>query len=128
MATKKIEGFGERDKGAAAFLKPDNTNPFETSASGHSYQGERWDDERGYRRGLGVYSSDDTDSFLRPSQDRTDHGEGSLPDQYHLIDDQVDQPAGPMLGGGGPVSKNKGVGAGPPRFKPKTGPQSNGGL
>jgi hypothetical protein len=107
------------------FLKA-TSNPWEASASGHGYQGERWDDDHGYRRGLGAYATDDEDPFLRPSQDRTDHDDVVHEDLNRLIDNQVDQPAGPMLTGGGPVSKN--VASGPPRFKPKTGPQSNGGL
>jgi hypothetical protein len=52
-------------------------------------------------------------------------GRAALPDQYHLIDGQVDQPAGPMLGGGGPVSKNRGVGEGKLRFKSNAGRKNN---
>jgi hypothetical protein len=115
------------------FLKA-NTNPWKASSSG---QDSRWSDDRGYERGeqsrggSQAWESRGADdaSFLAPSQSQTDW------DAPHerlskLIDGQTDQPAGPILGGGGKVSSNKvgGVGAGPPRYKVKTGPQGNDGL
>ena len=79
-------------------------------------------DEFGWKRGLGAYSKDDK-QFGSPK-----HTTDSLTVQNkkhdYLIDSEVDQPAGKMLGGGGPVSYNKRT-PGAPRFAPKTGPIGN---
>ncbi len=104
------------------FLKA-TSDPWNASASGHGYQGERWNDDEGYKRGEGAYAGDDK-AFRRPSQSRTDS------EQPLDIFGEVmghSGPGGPMLTGGGPV-RQIGGGSGPPRYKPKTGPQSNGGL
>jgi hypothetical protein len=86
------------------------------------YQGARRDDNAGTHNlaGHGVDGADDSAEFLRPSSGGIDY------DAPHerlagIIDGQYDQPAGKLLGGGGPVSDNKhgGVGPGRPRFAPK---------
>jgi hypothetical protein len=51
----------------------------------------------------------DNSDFLRPSQSQTyEQADGARVHERlsRLIDNQKDQPAGPMLGGGGPVSNN----------------------
>jgi hypothetical protein len=114
------------------FLKPSSTNPFEAKSSG---QDSRWSDNDGFERGLQDRAGPqawqarggDNDEFLRPSQSETDYA------VVHqrltgLIDNQADQPAGKMLGGGAVNRNPSGIGEGKARFKPKTGPQNNGGL
>jgi hypothetical protein len=131
MAKKNyVSGHGDKDPHAADFLEA-NTNPWEATASGHGYNA-RWNDDDGYKRGeqsrggsqAWESRSADEDSFLSPSQDHTDSGQ-----PQSIYGDVMDHagPAGDMLTGGGPV-KQVGGGSGPPRYKPKTGPQSNGGL
>jgi hypothetical protein len=123
MAKKNyISGFGDKDPGAADFLKPTNTNPWQTEASGHQYNGERWNDDRGYERGAQSMGGDE-DSFLRPSQTETDHGDrDSVQSIYRDVMDHAG-PGGPMLTGSALV-RQVGGGSGPPRFKPKSSKQA----
>ena len=132
MARKNyISGFGDKDPGAADFLKPSSTNPYEAEPSRNQYNA-RWDDETGAERGQQSRGgsqawesrgADDSD-FLRPSQTRTDHGDGrdSVRDIYSDVM-PVPTEAGDMLGGSGPV-REVGGGSGPPRFKPKSSKQA----
>ncbi len=129
-----VSGFGEKDPDAAEFLKA-NTDPWKASASGEGYQGRRWDDDTGYRRGEQSRGGSqawesraaDEAAFLRPSQSETDwdapHEKLSV-----LIDGQKDFGSGNKLtGGGGPVSDNKvgGVGPGKVRYKSNAGLKKN---
>ena len=122
-ALRQGKGFAVSEDDEA-FLKA-NTDPWKASASGEGYQGRRWDDDTGYKRGEQSMGGDES-SFLRPSQSETDW---DAPHERlsRLIDGQVDQPAGEILGGGGPVSDNKvgGVGAGKPRYKSNAGIKKN---
>jgi hypothetical protein len=74
---------------------------------------------------MSPYSDDDTDSFLRPSQSRTDDGQ-----PQDILNEVLDHggPAGPMLTGGGPVRPIGGDVDPKKRYKMGRGPQSNGGL
>ena len=122
MPTRKQinKGFYGFADDSADFLKPSNTDPYEASASGVGHNA-KFDDDNGFSRGEGQYAYDAScDEFLRPSTTGPDI------DAPHtrlsgLIDGQNDQPAGRLLGGGGPVSDNKhgGVGPGRPRYAAK---------
>lgn len=83
---------------------------------------QKHNDEFGWKRGLGAYSKDDK-QFGAPKH-TTDSLKVQNGKEYSLIDNQADQPAGKMLGGGGPVSHNKRT-VGAPRYKPKSGPIGN---
>ncbi len=75
-----------------------------------------YNDDKGWKRGEGAYSK--ADSEWNPTTKRAYDSFTVKPDhELDLLDNQADQPAGKMLGGGGPVNKNKHVGKGPPRFK-----------
>ena len=83
-------------------------------------------DTYGWKRGLGAYSKDDT-SFGAPGHKRD---KSSADDKMRDLTDAV---AGmgsgnKITGGGGPLPKNYGIGSGPPKFRPKTGPRTNGGV
>jgi hypothetical protein len=107
------------------FLKPDNTDPFQASASGVGYQGERWDDDYSSRSEYGFSHSADDDAFLRPSDTVMDGG--AVSDKHaDLIDYSPGANAGEIMGGSGPLPKTKGIGKGPPRFAPKTGKRTLG--
>src|SRR5262249_10123334 len=115
---KNLKGSGLSGKDDAAFLKVER-DPWDASASGVGYNA-RWDDDRGFERGTGAYT--DSDSGLRNKlpDERVHYAhEGLSP----LIDDS--QPYDKMLAGGAPLTKGKGVGAGTPRYAPKTGPRTN---
>jgi hypothetical protein len=135
--SKGARGYGD-DPNNFDFLSPSNTNPF--LDDGHSTVGynARFDDAAGSSNyaGHGVDGAVDNEAFLSPSQARTDESyENIHQNLYRLIDGQADQPSGPMLTGGGPVSDNvperdSGGGWGGSdrkgaRFAPKTGPQGN---
>jgi len=120
-----ISGHGEKDPDAALWLKPTCTDPYKHSASDVGYNA-RWDDDggtSGKRDSLGTDGWDDNSSFTPEAPSW--QGDHDAPHQRlsALIDGQVDQPAGPLVGGGGPVSDNKhgGVGDGPPRYRSKAG-------
>ncbi len=83
---------------------------------------QKHNDKYGWKRGLGAYSKDDN-AFGAP---RHTYDSYKVEDskEYDLIDGQVDQPAGKLLGGGGPVNYNNRT-KGPPKFKPKRGPIGN---
>jgi hypothetical protein len=123
MAKKNyVEGFGEQAPDIKEFLRPSNTDPFQASASDVGYNS-RWaaGDDDGTRdyAGYGVDGADDCAAFVRPSW--TGDRDYAHQEIYGIVDNQSDQPAGKILGGGGPVSDNKhgGVGDGDPRFAPK---------
>ena len=84
---------------------------------------QKHNDATGWKRGLGAYSKDDPE-FDAAKKHKYDSFAVQDSKEYSLIDDQVDQPAGKLLGGGGPVSHNKRT-AGPPKFKAKRGPIGN---
>jgi len=67
--------------------------------------GQAYDDDRGFARGLGAYSGDDYEAGLRNKM--PDESQASVRDIGSLIYSQDDQPAGPLLGGGGGVSDNE---------------------
>jgi hypothetical protein len=120
LPRKYKTGYGEVDPDIDQFLKPDNTDPYKASASGVGYNA-RYDDDAGTsgkNNNYGVDSWGDNSDYIGGW-----HGDVDQPHQSlsGLIDGQEDQPAGPLLGGGGPVSDNKvgGVGPGRPRFAPK---------
>jgi hypothetical protein len=83
-------------------------------------------DTYGWKRGNGAYSKDDL-SFGAPSKKRDKNDASSK--LFGLDDDDSGMGSGSKwLGGGGPLSKSRGVGSGPPKFRPKTGPRTNGGV
>jgi hypothetical protein len=125
---KGAAGFGRDDESESFLNGNTKDDPRVQSASGASYNAhDRYDDDTGYRRGAQSQGDDDA-SFLRPSW--TGERDDAHERLSGLIDGQVDQPSGPMLTGGGPVSSNKrgGVGDGTPRYRPKTGPRTNDGF
>jgi hypothetical protein len=113
-------GAPNKDDSLEDFLKPSNVDYYKHEASGVGYNA-KFDDDSGYERGEGAYAYDAScDEFLLPSTTGPDI------DAPHtrlsgLIDGQNDQPAGRLLGGGGPASDNKhgGVGPGRPRYAAK---------
>src|SRR6516164_3431065 len=112
-------GFFGFETDDAEFLKIDR-DPFDASASGHGYSA-RYDDDSGYRRGQGAYS-DELDDGLR-LQNRLPDEQRDVSDKLRDILDDVDGmgSGNALTGGGGPLSKSRGVGSGPPKFRPKTG-------
>jgi hypothetical protein len=122
LPSKYRKGFGEQDPDIESFLRPDNTDPWAQGGnSGVGYNAKFSDCQGDNGRG-GNYSVDswgDNSQYTGAGR----HGDIDAPHQElsYLIDDQRDQPAGELLGGGGPVSDNKvgGVGPGRPRFAPK---------
>jgi hypothetical protein len=115
---------GNRDDADDGLGGKPNTDPWNHSASGHGYAGERWNDDTGYVRGAQSQGSDDA-AFLRPSQSRTDQ---SLPQD--ISGDVFDHsgPAGPLLTGAGPVKPVGGDVGARKRYKLGKGPASNGGI
>jgi hypothetical protein len=98
---KGAAGYGY-EPGDENFLAPDNADGnWTASASGDGYNA-KFDDDSGHVRGA---NWDDSDSHgLRNKL--SDAAQASIRDIGYLIDGQVDQPAGPLLGGGGPLSDN----------------------
>jgi hypothetical protein len=120
---KNLKGRGCNGKDDAAFLKIDR-DPWEASASGQGYNG-RYDDDTGAQRGAeyGFSNTSDDKAFLKRSW-TGDYNDAPHQRLYELIDNQKDQPAGPLLGGGGPVSRNLPEGDSSPRYAPKSGSPS----
>jgi hypothetical protein len=118
------KGFYGEKSDDEAFLRPDNTDPYKASASGHGYQA-RFDDDAGTRdlAGSGIDGSDDLGAFLSPSfQGDVDHIHERL---NALIDNDPSLPNGGQLAGGGPLGHKHNVQPGRPRFAPKTAPVRN---
>jgi hypothetical protein len=121
-------GSGQFTDDELAFLKPER-DPWEASASGIGYNA-KFSDDDGHIRGANWNDSDD--HGLR-NKLADEHQEIAHQRLSRLIDGEYDQPSGPMLTGGGPVSENaddnspgwKGSGRKGPRYSPKTGPQTN---
>jgi hypothetical protein len=122
---KGFYGFKTDD---AEFLKPCNPvaerGNWDASASGVGYQGQRFDDDYGYRRGALGFTDEDADSRLTnvmPDESR-DRGYDHL---VGLDNDDTGMGSGNKLtGGGGPLTKGRTVGSNPPP-RPKTGPRTN---
>jgi len=98
-------GYNPED---AAFLKPDSpSGSWKSDYSGASesgtYQSRRWDDNTGHFRGS---NWDDSESHGLRNKLSDEYQEVAHERLAGLIDGQVDQPAGPLLGGGGGVSEN----------------------
>ena len=118
-------GYEPRDEDFLAVER----SPWEASASGIGYNA-KFDDDYGYERGTGAYTDSDSGLVNKLPDEAMDGVHQNL---MRLLDDQVDQPAGEILGGGGPVSDNaddnspgwKGSGRKGPRYAPKTGPIGN---
>jgi hypothetical protein len=117
---KYVKKYVSKDE--AEFLKAERS-PWEASASGVGYN-QKFSDDDGFRRGS---NHDDSDSAGLRNKLPEETGESPHEKLARLIDGQVDQPAGKMLGGGGGVSDNKvgGVGRGGPKYAPKSGPIGN---
>jgi hypothetical protein len=127
-------GYGY-EPGDEQFLQPDSpSGSWRSDYSGASesgtYQSRRWDDNTGHFRGS---NWDDSESHGLVNKFSDEHQEVAHQRLASLIDGQDDQPAGKLLGGGGPVSENaddnspgwKGSGRKGPKYAPKTGPQTN---
>jgi hypothetical protein len=104
-------------------LQPPNTNPWDASASRHG-RNKKFDDDAGTYNyaGHGVGGAGDNEAFLRASDTGPDI---DAPHQRlsGLIDDS--QPYDPVLTGGAPLTRGKGIGPGSPRHAPKNlGPSS----
>ena len=125
---KNLKGRGLNGEDDAEFLKTENPNSdrgnWDASASGVGYQGERFDDDYGYRRGALGFTDEDADSRLTnlmPYESR----ERGLDDLVGLDDDATGMGSGNKLtGGGGPIGRSRGVGS-DPRPRVKTGPRVN---
>jgi hypothetical protein len=118
------KGFYGFETDDAEFLKIDR-DPWEASASGHG-RNAKFSDDDGFKRGAGAYTYADGGGEVYnrlPSEQR-------VSDKLRDILDDVDGmgSGNAITGGGGPLSKSRGVGAGKPRFAPKTGPRTNGGY
>src|SRR5262249_27906262 len=100
-----LKGSGASGKDDSSFLKVDNERGnWVAGASGVGYNA-KFDDDYGYRRGQGAYSDEGGDGAVyNKLPDEAQAGIGNL---GNLIDSQQDQPAGKILGGGGPVSDNE---------------------
>ena len=131
---KGAYGYGD-EPDSYSFLQPDSASgPWKDDYSGASesgtYQSRRWDDNTGHFRGS---NWDDSESHGLVNKFSDEHQEVAHQRLASLIDGQDDQPAGKLLGGGGPVSENaddnspgwKGSGRKGPKYAPKTGPQTN---
>jgi hypothetical protein len=122
---KNLKGHGASGKDDAAFLKVDNERGnWVASASGVGYNA-KFDDDYGYRAGQGAYS-DELDDGLK-LQNRLPDEQRSVSDKLNDIYDDVEGmgSGSKLLGGGGPLSKSRGVGSGPPQYRPKTGKRTN---
>ena len=83
-------GYGD-DPSNYEFLKVDNASGnWVAGASGHGYNA-RWDDDAGYKRGLGAYSDSDSGLVNKLPDELGDYAHERL---AGLIDGQEDQPAG----------------------------------
>jgi hypothetical protein len=113
--SKGFRGFETDD---AQFLKIDR-DPWDASASGNSYQGTRFDDDYGYRRGQGAYTDENEDGLKLVN--RLPDEQRQVSDKMRDILDDVDgMGSGNVItGGGGPLSKSRGVGSGKPTVAPK---------
>jgi hypothetical protein len=142
MPTRKSinRGFYGFETDDAEFLKPDNTDVFATDGfSQHGYN-KKFDDVAGDTnysgagddsfkqdwRASGEVASDNA-AFLKPSSvGDADYAHTNL---GTMVDDLDGMGSGsPILGGGGPLRQDKGIGAGSPRHAPKNTParaQSN---
>jgi hypothetical protein len=118
--SKGFYGFESDD---AEFLKIDR-DPFDTSASGHGANA-KFDDDYGYRAGQGEYS-DELDDGLK-LQNRLPDEQRAVSDKMRDILDDVDGmgSCSVITGGGGALSNSPGVGSGPPKYRPKTGPRTD---
>ena len=123
MPTRKQinRGFYGFETDDAEFLKPDNTNPYKASSSKVNYSA-HYDDDAGTRNLAcsGIDGSDDLADFLRPSfTGDVDYAHQNL---GQIVDDAEGMGSGsPLLGGGGPLSKDYGVADGKPRFASRAG-------
>jgi hypothetical protein len=119
---KGAYGYGYQ-KGDEDFLSVDNERGnWAASASGAGYNN-RWDDNKGYERGVGAYTDSDSGLTNKLPYERTS---GGLDDLVGLDNDDTGMGSGnKLLGGGGPLTKGRGVGSGGPRFAPKTGKRTN---
>jgi hypothetical protein len=118
------KGFYGFESDDAEFLKIDR-DPFDASASGHGYSA-RYDDDTGASRGASSGFSYALDDGLK-LQNRLPDEQREVSDKLRDIMDDVDgMGSGNVItGGGGPLTKKYGVGSGPPKFRPKTGPRTN---
>jgi hypothetical protein len=117
-------GYGDNPEDAD-FLKPDNERGnWVASASGVGYNA-KFSDDDGFRRGQGAYTDENEDG-LKPVNRLPDE-QREVSDKLRDIMDDVDgMGSGNVItGGGGPLTKKYGVGSGPPKVKPKTGPRTN---
>jgi hypothetical protein len=97
---KTLHKGGNVTKDDEAFLTS-NTNPWETSASGHGYNA-KFSDDTGFEAGA-IHGDSDTHGLVNRLPDEAT---AAIDNVYRVIDDQVDLPADKMLTGGGPVSQN----------------------
>ena len=119
---KGFYGFTSDDK---TFLNPDNTYPFsQGDASGDGYNA-KFDDDSGYRRGALGFTDENEDGLKLVN--RLPDEQRQVSDKMRDILDDVDGmgSGNALTGGGGPLSKSRGVGSGPPKFRPKTGARTN---
>jgi len=116
---KNLKGSGLNGKDDAAFLKVE-LSPWDHTSAPDTYQAQRFDDDSGHIRGSNHGDSNSHGLRNKLPDERVDYAhEGLSP----LIDDS--QPYNKLLAGGAPLTKGKGVGAGTPRYAPKTGPRTN---
>ena len=90
-----------------------------TANGGHGYSA-RYDDDTGHVRGSNHDDSNSHGLRQKLPDERVDYAHERL---AGLIDDS--QPYAPQLAGGAPLTQTKGVGSGPPKYRPKTGPRTN---
>src|SRR5262245_23750667 len=89
---KGFHGFADD---SAEFLKVDNERGnWVASASGHGYNA-RYDDDTGYKRGVGAYTDSDSGLVNKLPDERVDYSHENL---SGLIDGS--QPYAPQLAGG----------------------------
>jgi hypothetical protein len=102
---KNLKGYGASGKDDADFLKVENADGNWTAEpSGHGYNS-RFQDSDGWKRGTGTYSAEGGDGAVYNKL--PDEAQANIRDIGSLIDNERDQPTGPVTGGGGPVSDNE---------------------
>jgi hypothetical protein len=113
------KGFYGFESDDAEFLKVDNERGnWVAGASGHGANA-KFDDDYGYRQGQGAYTDENEDGLKLAN--RLPDEQRQVSDKMRDILDDVDgMGSGNVItGGGGPLSKSRGVGSGPPKFAPK---------
>jgi hypothetical protein len=102
---KNLKGYGASGEDDETFLAVDNARGNWVAGASKHGANAKFDDDYGYRRGLGEYSDEGGDGAVYNKL--PDEAQANIRDIGDLIYSQADQPTGPITGGGGPVSDNE---------------------